>query len=75
MMNAKLSFVVASVALGIVAAGCSSAPAKTDAEERKAFLGSAMPKGFMKNMGGAQAAGDKAAKDAAAKAALANVGK
>ena len=81
-MNAKHFFLVSAVIAGIVGAGCSSDPAKTEAAEKKAFLGSAPPKGYMDNMGGgggapkaAQEAAAAAAAKAAAKAAADNAGK
>lgn len=75
-MNAKHSFVVISLAVGIFVAGCGSDPSKEDPAVKKAFLGGPMPKGFMeKNGPGAgQAAGQKAAQEAAAKAAAAHAG-
>ncbi len=51
----------------LVAAGCSSSPAKNDAEAVKSFKGGPMPKDFMKNMNSAQDAAKKAAEDAAKK--------
>ena len=76
-MKAKFSFVFASILFGIVIAGCSG-PAKSPEDEKKAFSGGPMPKGFMQNMGGpgksAQDAAAKAGQDAAAKAAAAHGG-
>jgi hypothetical protein len=71
-MNAKHFFLIAAVIVGIAVSGCSSEPAKTEAEQKKAFLGSAPPKGYMNNMGGGNAApggAPQAAQEAAAKAA------
>jgi len=78
-MNAKHFLLVSAVIAGIVGAGCSSDPAKTEAAEKKAFLGSAPPKGYMDKIGGGGGSAPKAAQDAAAaaaaKAAADNAGK
>ena len=74
-MNARISFVVASIVFGVFAAGCNSDPAKEDATVKKAFMGGPMPKGFMDKMAASKSAGMKAGQEAAAKAAAANAGK
>ncbi len=76
-MNAKHCLLISAVLVGFGLSGCGADPAKTEAAEKKAFLGSAPPKGYMDKIGGGgapQAAQDAAAQ-AAAKAAAENAGK
>ena len=70
-MSAKTYLLISSVVVGFGLIGCSSDPAKTDAAEKKAFLGSAPPKGYMDKVGGGGGGGaaPQAAQDAAAQAA------
>jgi len=66
-MNLKFSYLAAPITLAAFLGGCNSSAPKTEAAEKKAFLGGPMPKDFMKNMNAAQNAAQKAAQDAARK--------